>query len=429
MDQQSNISGIAVALGIGLLVGMERERRKGQGQGRAAQGLRTFALVALLGNLSIRLGGTSLLAVVFIGITALAVGAYWRKAANDPGITSQVALMAVLLLGAWCQTAPALAGGVGVVVVVLLAFRDRLHRLVLQQLGERELRDGLILLAAALVVLPLAPDLFMGPFRVFNPYTLCTLVVLLMAASALGHCCVRILGARYGYALGAIAAGFASSTATVAAMGARARNEPAQARALAAAGLLSNLATVVQAGLMLAVVSLDVLTALWPCLLAGGLGAGLWGIGLMLASPASRQQGDVVGGAVFDVKKILIVSALISSITLMCAALSSWFGHRGLMVGTLLGGFADAHAPIASIGSLMLAGELPATQVPQLVLAALSSNSLSKCLLATSAGGARYAGYFIPGQVAMLAAMWLVFGAMGAWPGGVRVTLQSLGAG
>lgn len=81
-------------------------------------------------------------------------------------------------------------------------------------------------------------------------------------------------------------------------------------------------------------------------------------------------------------------------------------------MGMLLGGFADANAPIASIGSLMLAGELPATQVPQLVLAALSSDSLSKCLLATTAGGARYAGYFIPGQVAMLAAMWLVFGVM-----------------
>lgn len=33
------------------------------------------------------------------------------------GITSQVALMVVLLLGPWCEAAPALAGGVGVVVL------------------------------------------------------------------------------------------------------------------------------------------------------------------------------------------------------------------------------------------------------------------------------------------------------------------------
>jgi hypothetical protein len=39
----------AVALGIGLLIGLERERHKGSGPGREAAGIRTFALVSLLG--------------------------------------------------------------------------------------------------------------------------------------------------------------------------------------------------------------------------------------------------------------------------------------------------------------------------------------------------------------------------------------------
>lgn len=58
---------------------------------------------------------------------------------------------------------------------------------------------------------------------------------------------VRTLGARYGYALGAIASGFSSNTVTVAAMGHRAAKEPSNLRTLAAA-IFSNLATVAQSG-------------------------------------------------------------------------------------------------------------------------------------------------------------------------------------
>ncbi|PKN81419.1 MAG: hypothetical protein CVU47_06910, partial [Chloroflexi bacterium HGW-Chloroflexi-9] len=43
---------LAVALGIGLLLGAERERRMARDGVRGAAGLRTFALVALLGGLA-----------------------------------------------------------------------------------------------------------------------------------------------------------------------------------------------------------------------------------------------------------------------------------------------------------------------------------------------------------------------------------------
>jgi hypothetical protein len=40
------IVGLAVALGIGVLVGIERERRKGDGDRRAAAGLRTWRVLS-----------------------------------------------------------------------------------------------------------------------------------------------------------------------------------------------------------------------------------------------------------------------------------------------------------------------------------------------------------------------------------------------
>ena len=62
--------GLLVALGIGLLLGVERERRKGRGPERGPAGIRTFALVALLGGLSYRVGGVAVTAVA-LGIVGL----------------------------------------------------------------------------------------------------------------------------------------------------------------------------------------------------------------------------------------------------------------------------------------------------------------------------------------------------------------------
>jgi hypothetical protein len=39
-------------------------------------------------------------------------------------------------------------------------------------------------------------------------------------------------------------------------------------------------------------------------------------------------------------------------------------------------------------------------------LMAMSSNSLSKCVVAWLSGGRRFAGYFIPGQVLVTLGMW-----------------------
>ena len=47
---------LIVALGIGLLIGAERERRKGEGPFRAAAGVRTFAITAVLGAVAMNIG-------------------------------------------------------------------------------------------------------------------------------------------------------------------------------------------------------------------------------------------------------------------------------------------------------------------------------------------------------------------------------------
>ncbi|MCP1478824.1 hypothetical protein [Pseudomonas chlororaphis] len=52
--------------------------------------------------------------------------------------------------------APELAIAIGVAMAGLLTYRQKLHHFARSQLSEAEMRDGLVLLIAALVVLPLA---------------------------------------------------------------------------------------------------------------------------------------------------------------------------------------------------------------------------------------------------------------------------------
>lgn len=57
-----------IALGIGLLIGVERERRKRQRLARPTAGVRTFAIVSLLGAVAMHLGGALLLGLAAVGL-------------------------------------------------------------------------------------------------------------------------------------------------------------------------------------------------------------------------------------------------------------------------------------------------------------------------------------------------------------------------
>lgn len=116
MDDFDSIANFAAALGIGLWVGLERERRKGQGKDRSFAGLRTFTITSLLGYVSMLLGGELLLAITLLGVTVLAAIAYFKARSQDPGLTTEIALLLVLVLGGLCSLDPALAIAFGVVL-------------------------------------------------------------------------------------------------------------------------------------------------------------------------------------------------------------------------------------------------------------------------------------------------------------------------
>ncbi|MDD5336349.1 MAG: MgtC/SapB family protein [Rhodoferax sp.] len=411
----STLLGLCVALGIGLLIGAERERRKSSGPTRNAAGIRTFAVSALLGAVGVILGGGLLLAVIALLVGAGTWVAYRRTCDLDPGITTEFALLLTCLLGGLAIQDSALAAAIGALLAVLLAARDRLHHFVRSVLTAQELHDILLFSAVALIVLPLAPDRFIGPFDALNPRAMAGLVVLMMAISALGYVAMRSVGPRYGLPLAGFAAGFVSSTATIYAMGERASKQGALRNGAVAGALLSSIATILQMTVVIGLIRAPLLNSLVLPLTFGGLAAGLYGLLFMLwgLPGGSANTPDQDAGRAFELKTAASFAVLVACVLLLSAALNAWLGSRGMLLGAAVTGLADAHATAASVASLAAANKISSAQAVGPILLGLSSNTLMKALVAFRSGGLRYAACIVPGLLLMIGAVWL-----GAWLAG-----------
>lgn len=407
IDGQSTLLGLCVALGIGLLIGIDRERRKGVGPTRGSAGIRTFALASLLGAVAMLLGSNLMLAVATIVVGGLAILGYQRSKKDDPGMTSEIALILTCLLGGLSMREPLLAAAIGAALAVLLAAKSRIHHFVSSVLTERELHDALLFITAALILLPLAPDRFLGPFDAINPREIAMLIVLVMGISALGYIAMRSLGLRFGLPLAGLTAGFISSTATIYSMGIRATNHPTQMLAATAGAVLSSIATIIQMAVIVAVIEPALLNRLYVPLLLGGIAAGLYGL-LFIRRAISADAGQPADlGRAFDPKSAVVFAALITVVLVISAGVNAWMGSQGIMLSAAITGLADAHSTAASAASLAEAGKISVEEALWPTLIGFTTNSLMKIIVAFKTGSRHFAARVMPGVVLMTAAVWL----------------------
>ncbi len=393
--------GFSSALGLGLMIGLVRERSHGV-DAHAIAGLRTHALAALAAAVSTWLGPPVFLLVLGV-VGLLAALAYQATRVEDPGLTSEIALVLTFLLGGLAMHSAALATGLAVLMAVLLYAKEPLHRLSRDLLSEREVSDGLMLLAAALVVLPVLPDRSLGPYGAINPATLWKLVVLVMGVSALGHVALRVVGNRWGLAAAGFFAGYVSSTAATIGFGQRAKESPALLRSTVAAALLANLASLSLCVPILWAVSPALVRDLLPELAA--VGAVLL-MGGLLGLRAGREEAvtpPTADSRMFRFGQALGFALLVAALTLVAAALSEWIGPRGAMAAAAMSAMAELHAAVATLANQFARGGVDATEARWWMLALLAASLVAKSVIAWVSGGAAYGLRVSAGLMAALA--------------------------
>jgi uncharacterized membrane protein (DUF4010 family) len=395
----------AVALGGGMLIGIERERSKGSGPIRALAGVRTFALAGAGGAFAQAIGQPSLVALGAAMILTLSTVAYWRQPSEDPGVTTEIALFITYVLGVGAVEHTQLVAAAFVVVAVLLASKTRLHRFATQMLTEVEMRDGLILASAALIVTPLIPNQQLPYLANANPSHLWRLVVLLMALQAVGYVALRTVGARVGLMVAGLASGFVSSTSTMGAMGARARKQPALASGYAAGALCSNVSSMALLVPVAATIYPPILKLIWPALLAG-MAAGLAVAVIFARKRIDASDIDVRSGPVFSISQAVGFAALLTALTGAIALATDRYGMAAAEIGAALAATVEMQAAVGSLFSLAAGGRIDPGAIMTPLLIALSTNFVCKGLIAYAAGGAAYGLRTSTGLLCTIAAMW-----------------------
>ena len=196
-----------------------------------------------------------------------------------------------------------------------------------------------------------------------------------MALQAAGYVASRAAGPRLGLALSGLATGFVSSTGTIAALGARAREKPALRASCVAGGLFSTVATVV----LLAVIVL----AVFP------------------PAPPSGHAFNLVYAVGFAV--------ILAGVTAVVSLVNTNWGRSAAATATALAGAFDVHAAATSTLSLAADGKLAAKDISRPVLVAYSTNAVIKGIAAFVSGGPAYGIRVVLGIVLTVVVAWLPF--------------------
>lgn len=380
--------GVVVALGAGMLIGLERERRKGEGPQRESAGLRTFMVAALLGVCA-QIVSVALAAVALLGVTVLAALSYLRSRSDDPGLTTELALVTTALIGMLAVPQPELAAAAAVLLASLLAARERLHHFATHWLSEDELHDGLLLAALLLILLPLLPAQSLMWLGGLSPRRMLALLVVILAMQALSHVAQRLLGSRLGLPVSGLLGGFVSSTATITAMGGRARSGQAPLQLACSAAVLSSAATWMQVALMASVVVPGALLAWLPMVLVGVVAPLVIGVLLWRRASATAPGEVPPGRQVLRLREAATVGALLIAGAVV-VNLAHQRGDLGLMLGTGIAALADAHAPMVALMSMSGTGLIGHDAAMSGVLLAITVNSATRSVAAWVSGGRVY---------------------------------------
>ena len=379
------LGALASALAIGLLIGVERERNPA-----AQAGLRTFALVGLLGGLAAivarELDAGWIVAAGAGAVAAMIIVANARApATDDPGTTTVVALLVAYLLGALAVLGDRrVAIMLGIATTALLYFKPELTG-ALARLSRRDLLSVLQFTAVTFVVLPFLPNEGFGPYGALNPHRIWLMVVLVSGIGLAGYIALKLVGGERGALLVGVFGGLVSSTATTLAYAPLGRADAT--RSLAARVIVvANVVMLMRIGVLAAVASLAFLSRLAPVL------AGAVATGLLVAFGPWRRPSATAGPVPeianpTDLREAIGFGVLFAAVLLLSAWLTERYGASGLYVVAVASGLTDVDAITLSTGALVAAGKVSAADGALAVVLAIAANQAVKVGFVAARGG------------------------------------------
>lgn len=400
----------AVAAAIGVAVGLQREYAFTEPKSELFAGVRTFALMSLVGCTGALISEVLDSPWPFIMVLAvvgsfIAVTYFVDAQRGKVGLTTEIAAVLTILAGAlsfWGELILAVA--LAVTMALLLSLKVETQRLV-RHLTREDIFAALKFAVVAVIVLPILPnrDFGLPPFDVFNPYTIWLLVVMISGISFIGYIFNKILGAQKGIGLTGFLGGLASSTAVTLNFTQRSKETPGLARPFALAIIVSwtvmFLRILVQAGIVNAVL----LRYLWLPVFASVTAGLVYCIYLYFAQREQQENDEMEFTNPFELRPAITFGILFAVILFVTRAAQVYFDDAGVYLSSLLGGIPDVNAVTLSMAELSRGtGALDPQVAARATILAAVSNTFVKGVIILAGGAPSLRKAILPGFILML---------------------------
>ncbi len=352
-------------------------------------GARTFALLTLVGWISVKVGGDGIaMPIAVVVMSAAMIGLfYFETSSSDRGLTTEIAALTAPLLGMLLTRDALLAVAMTVIVTLLLLSKPWI-RAWIPKLHREDMTAAMQLLIVFAILLPMLPVRTLDPWGVLSPRKVGWMVALIASVDFLGYGLNRALGSRRGALMTGLVGGLVSSTVVTVSMSRQARMDPALRGPGQVAVMLACAVMGLRVIILAGVVGGPMLA--WPLLLPmAAMILVLLGFSGWIYRTGTMQVGgeEIPVKNPFHLKRAAAWGLALATVLLISAAARSWFGDRGLLVAAGLSGLADVDPITLAVSSQVRGVGLPAATATLAIILAIGANTLAKAGFAWLSGG------------------------------------------
>lgn len=384
---------LALAVGLAVFMGLTFEETYKRAERSSPGGVRTFPMLTMCGAALYLIEPVHALAFVaaLFGLAAW-LYAHIRASARDrepPSFMIPASNLLAYALGPIALIEPPwVAVALTVAAVLLLGWRERLHRLI-HVIPPDELSTAAKFLILTGIILPLVPHVRVTELTPLTPYGIWLAVVAICTLSYFSYLVQRYAPIRSNALLPAILGGAYSSTATTIVLAKRLRGAKTAPADISAGIVVATSVMYLRIGIVVAVFDQRLALQLAPALLA------LCAIGAALALYEWQRHGPRPGKSSLaleaknplQIPTALIFAALILIISVVTAWVRNNFGEIGIFALSAVVGASDIDPFVLNIAQGGVSG-IPGADLAAAILIAASSNDVVKAGSAIVFGGA-----------------------------------------
>jgi len=388
-----DIISFLLALLIGLVVGLERTSQSVKDEEVKGAGIRTFALVSLVGFLitfvfknqvELLLINVLIFSFLFISLPIL------RRPLGSAGLTTSSGLMLIFLIGMIFGMGRPVIGGISGLFLLILTSSKRILHNFAEVLSKKDLWSAVRFLIVAMILVPITYTLgpmhpLIGPGRVFDPLQALMMVLFVSSISFMSYVVMKVYGAKKGLQISAFIGGLVSSAAATASISEKSRKITEGLNSSVVSILLSNTSMFIKDYIIILTIAGYGLAR--EFILPIGLFMILTVFFLLFSKREKKEDSkdladfEVDLGTPFALKPAAKFAVLFSLIWVSSYLLQNHVGGTGVYVVSI-GGLISTTSVSASISSLYLAGEISSLTALSTMLLAFGLGSISKILIA-----------------------------------------------